>query len=352
MIIKFFLFTLISVLHFKSIAQQSNPIVEPSKITAEPNKSATEPSKTTAEQNKAVVEEHNGIELAITFDDLPAVVYTDGPKVSEEKINEIQKEIIETSVKNLEKHKIEHVFGFVNGITTKHMSKRYELLNMWKSAGHMFGNHTFSHFDYGNVKTEKYITDIEDNESLLLDYAHSIEELKHFRFPFLQEGDTKAKRYNLRAYLSKRNYIIAPVTVDFEDWVLGEAYFRCVMTKKMSEVKKLEDKYLKLAKERLIHADKLARFIYGQPKKQILLLHVNLITAEMLDRLLQMYKELGVKFISLNDALKESIYHEDPAIWEKAGSSFLLQVQKSRKLVDASLAIPPIKRAEIEDFCR
>jgi hypothetical protein len=43
-------------------------------------------------------------------------------------------------------------------------------------------------------------------------------EYKYFRHSYLDAGTSEAKRKNLENYLKHKGYIIAPVTIDTDDW--------------------------------------------------------------------------------------------------------------------------------------
>lgn len=51
-------------------------------------------------------------------------------------------------------------------------------------------------------------------------------------------------------------------------------------------------------------AERRAKKIDGQPVKQILLIHANLLNSLCLEDIIELYRKNGYKFISLSDALK------------------------------------------------
>ena len=75
-----------------------------------------------------------------------------------------------------------------------------QLLSAWDKAGHMIGNHTYSHRNYNApaAVVAEYQQDILRAEALLKDFPRF---RKYFRFPMLKEGDTAAKRDAMRAFL-------------------------------------------------------------------------------------------------------------------------------------------------------
>ena len=285
------------------------------------------------------------IPMAITIDDIPAAGDSH-PQTS-------WKESAKVAIETLKKHKAGGVYGFTNGILAENMQERIDIMKMWRDAGFLFGNHTYSHKDLTAVTPEAFIADIEKNESVLIDYAASIEELKWLRYPFLHEGNTTEKRYAIRSYLNRRGYKIAPVTVDFEDWAWGSPYVRCSKKGDQARIKELEDSFLKHAQARLRYSIDLAGYIYGSQRviKHVLLLHLSHFTSRMLDRLLLLYeKEMGVKWIGFKEAMTEPIYKEDTAFVHTDGQTFLQQGLASRKLKFKGEIHTP--RAWLDGFCR
>jgi len=71
--------------------------------------------------------------------------------------------------------------------------KGKQLLRTWDIAGHLIGNHTYSHRNYNNpaMTTQAFADDILHAEQLLRAFPRF---QKIFRFPVLKEGETAAAR--------------------------------------------------------------------------------------------------------------------------------------------------------------
>jgi peptidoglycan-N-acetylglucosamine deacetylase len=283
------------------------------------------------------------IEISITFDDLPAAG-SDVPDLN-------RSQIAHTIIATLKKHKIENVYGFVNGILAKNMQERLDILATWKKAGFLVGNHTYSHKGLTATSLADFIKDLEENEPILSDFAENIYEYKILRYPYLEEGDSHDKRYGIRNYLNKRNYRVAPVSIDFEDWNWNDPWIRCHTQNKSVEIEKLKTLYLKVANERLNTANQLAMRIYQRPIKQVLLLHFSAVTADFLDALLFDWEKRGAKWITLAEATKDPAYSEDTVNYNKLGQPFLSQILASRKENFKDISLAPVPRDQIGLFC-
>lgn len=51
----------------------------------------------------------------------------------------------------------------------------------------------------------------------------------YFRHPETHTGDTNAKKQAIEEFLAARGYVIAPHTIDSEDFIFNVAYFRVVL---------------------------------------------------------------------------------------------------------------------------
>ncbi len=285
------------------------------------------------------------LDVALTFDDLPAA----GSQHHLTSRLETAQAIIAT----LNKHKVKAAFGFVNGSLVKGMAERSEILALWKKSGFKVANHTYSHLDLKSSSAEDFIQDIERNESVLIDFASDIAELKWFRYPFLQEGESIAKRYAVRSYLARRQYRIAPVTIDFEDWKWNEPYLRCSRVQNQKTMRELDSSFLKEAWVQLEFSDRLAKKIYGakRPYKHILLLHFNFATSINLDRLLTDFEQRGVQWITLPEAMTDSGNNEDTVFVGPVGKTHLVQGAESRKLSISELSPSKAPDAWLQSLC-
>ncbi len=282
-------------------------------------------------------------DVGITIDDLPAA--GDNPTFTTR--TEIAKKIIQT----LKDYDIPDPYGFSIGVLIQEQSERYEIMKMWADANYKIGNHTFHHYDYTNIPSKEFIQDIEMNEAWLTDYAKTIQELKVFRFPYLSEGNTLEKRYEVRSYLKKRNYKIAQVTLETFDWNFNEAYVRCMNQGNKIEAQKVVDLYLSDFEKNIQYSTHLPKFLYGNKVHipQILLLHFNLLTADTLHLIFDKLLADGFAFHPALQEINDPLFQEDPAVPMAVGSLFYNQISLSRKLNYDEYKSPLLPKADLLD---
>ncbi len=271
------------------------------------------------------------IQMAITVDDLPD--HAELPRGWS--FNRIKDGFISA----FEKHNIKGVYGFVNSAVIKNdQPELIHILEDWRAAGHKLGNHTFSHPDYATTTFEDYTKNILDNEEILGKLAPP-SEYKFFRFPFLSEGNTLEKFNSLRDFLHAHQYTVAPITTDFQDWRWNDVFPKCTLHGTRSELQWLKDQYLARAKEDISRAESDMTFRFNRPVKHVLLMHFGAFDAMMIDQLLSQYEQMGIEFISLEDALTDPIYRDDgpPALPGTLRSLSERELQKDPTLTDTPL---------------
>jgi peptidoglycan/xylan/chitin deacetylase (PgdA/CDA1 family) len=154
----------------------------------------------------------------------------------------------------------------------------------------------------------------------------------YFRYPFLAEGDTLKKRDAVRQFLFQNKYKIAPVTVDFFEYEWNDPYVRCLKKHDEKSIAWLKQTYIQQANNALTISHELSMMLFNRDIKNVLLIHINAFSAEMLDDLLTAYEKQQVKFISLPDALSDDVYHINPNIARNRTYTFLNQIRLSKKL--------------------
>jgi hypothetical protein len=213
-----------------------------------------------------------------------------------------------------------------------------QLLAPWDKAGHLIGNHTYSHRNYNAPETvvADYIQDILRAEELLKEFPRF---QKYFRFPALKEGDTAAKRDTMRAFLAEHGYRVGHVTIDNSDWLIDNRLTTRLKKDANADVKPYRDFYLEHMWARAEYYDALARRVMRRPVKHTLLVHFNLLNGLFLNDLIEMFKSKGWRPIDAEEAFTDSVFASKPRVLP-AGESIVWSLAKEKGTIAKSLRYP------------
>ena len=193
------------------------------------------------------------------------------------------------------------------------------LLRMWDDAGHRIGNHTYSHndFDLPATTLRAFTADIARNEEYLVP-LHGFR--RYFRYPFLHEGNTRAKRSGLRALLARRGYRIAPVTIPTCDWAIDDRLRARLRRHPNADLVPYKDFYREHVRGRMDFYDGVARSLIGIQPPHLLLLHYTLLNVLFLDDILNDMARRGWKIVDADMALEHPFYKHLPDAFPSDGS--------------------------------
>lgn len=274
-------------------------------------------------------------EMALTFDDLP--VHSDLPP------GETRLGVIARLVGALADAGAPPAYGFVNAAGEAEAGGA-EALRVWRAAGHPVGNHTWSHKRLEDPAA--FEAEVVRNEPALRALGG---DWRWFRYPFLDEGATPELRAAARAILAERGYRVASVTLSFHDYAWNGPYARCAATGDQAAIARLEASYLAAADQTLARAKALSRQTEGREIPLVLLMHVGAFDAHMLPRLLALYRERGVRFVTLEAAMADPFYREDL----RAAASPLPATLEAAAAWKGLAAPPdPVPAPELETICR
>lgn len=216
--------------------------------------------------------------------------------------------------------------------------KGKELLREWDRAGHLIANHSFSHKELNskNVTADVFTADIARCDEIIRSYPRF---QKLFRFPYLKEGDTAAKRDAVRAFLAQQGYRNGHVTIDASDWAIEDRLSARLTKDPAAEVKPYRDFYLAHMWERAQYYDDLAHRVLGRSVKHTILMHFNLLNALFLGDLLDRFKSKGWKLINAREAFKDPVFQAAPKI-VPAGESIIWALAKETGKFEHLLRYP------------
>ena len=213
-----------------------------------------------------------------------------------------------------------------------------ELLKLWDKAGHMIGNHTYSHRNYNARQTDvsEYQQDILKAEALLKDFKRF---KKYFRFPMLKEGDTSAKRESMRFFLKIHGYQNGHVTIDASDWAIDQRLTARLKKDRNADVRPYRDFYLEHMWARSQYYERLADKVLGRPVKHTVLVHFNLLNGLFLGDLLAMYKRKGWELVDAEEAFTDPVFASKPNV-VPAGESLIWSLAKEKGKIPIALRYP------------
>ena len=213
-----------------------------------------------------------------------------------------------------------------------------QLLSAWDKAGHLIGNHTYSHRNYNapQATIEEYQQDILRAEALLKEFPRF---RKYFRFPMLREGDTAVKRDAMRAFFAKQGYRNGHVTIDNSDWAIDQRLTARLKKDPNADVKPYRDFYLEHMWARSEYYDQLARRVVGRAVKHTVLVHFNLLNGLFLSDLISMYKAKGWQPIDAVEAFTDPVFFANPKVLP-AGQSIVWSLAKENGTISKSLRYP------------
>ncbi|MEO6922497.1 MAG: polysaccharide deacetylase family protein, partial [Bryocella sp.] len=252
------------------------------------------------------------LQVAFTFDDLPA----HGPLAPGQQ----RRDVITSILATLHAEHMPPTYGFINAYRMERFPYQIELLKAWRDAGEPLGNHTYSHKELNLRSAAWYTRDIAANEPVLRKVDPD-GDWHWFRYPYLEEGDTPAKRDAVRSWLFAHHYRVAEVSMSFDDYLWNDAAGRCYATHNQAAIATLHDDYLAAADAYITRFRTLSHTLYGRDIPYVLLLHVGSFDAKMLPELISLFRARGFTFVTLQQAESDPAYNNDPGGTLKNGGT-------------------------------
>jgi len=213
-----------------------------------------------------------------------------------------------------------------------------QLLAPWDKAGHMIGNHSYSHRNFNAPATDvaAYQQDILKAEALLKEFSRF---QKYFRFPLLKEGDTEAKRDAMRSFFAQHGYRNGHVTIDLSDWAIDQRLTARLKKDPNADVKPYRDFYLEHMWARAEYYDSLAQRVLNRLVRHTVLVHFNLLNGLFLGDVLAMFKAKGWQLIDAEEAFTDPVFAAKPKV-VPAGESIVWSLAKEKGTIAKSLRYP------------
>ena len=215
-------------------------------------------------------------------------------------------------------------------------SGKMGLLQLWNDAGHIVGNHTYSHRRYSRADFSEFTKDILANDAKLNSLSRF---RKWLRFPFLDEGVTADQRDRMRGFLADAGYRNAHVTIDASDWYVDGRLRARLEKDREADVAPYRRFYLDHIWERALYYETLSRQVVGRRIHHTVLLHHNVLNGMFLGDLLRMFRDRGWQLVDAETAYADPMFASTPRVLP-AGQSLVWSLAKATGKFDMELRYP------------
>jgi peptidoglycan/xylan/chitin deacetylase (PgdA/CDA1 family) len=216
------------------------------------------------------------------------------------------------------------VYQFSNTAPLQDDARATEVFDRWIQAGHFVGNHTRHHPSLNAMTAAAYVREIEMAETDIGQYIDSSPR-RYFRFCGDYWGNSADKRDAVLTALTELRYTPAPVSVFFHDTDWASAYRRLALQDRPDDAEWLRAAYIESAVDNLRIAAANARAVFGRDPVHIWLIHGTSIAADCIERILTRYREAGVVFVPLEEAMDDPMNAAPPPF---ITSELMFQVEK------------------------
>ncbi len=190
-------------------------------------------------------------------------------------------------------------------------------LARYARAGHLIANHTATHPNLDEVSAETFLADAGRANSELRGLRNY---RPWFRFPYLNEGATEAKRDAVRTGLKRLRLKAGYVTVNTWDWRLAALLNEALVQDRHPDMEAMGALYVETMVGAADFYDDLARRYLGASPRHVMLLHENDLAALYSDDLVAALRADGWTVISPERAYRDRIATRDPdTIWLNQG---------------------------------
>jgi peptidoglycan-N-acetylglucosamine deacetylase len=252
-------------------------------------------------------------EISLSFDDAPR----------EDSIHFKGAERADALIKSLRDSAVSQVIFYANPGNIVNNSEKLGRLKKYQKAGHLIGNHTWSHPNADKITAKEFKENI-----LKADLYLEKEKLltRFFRYPFLRRGGELSKVRDIRKYLESLNYHDAYVTIDTYDWHMNLLFQNALKAGKTVNMDNLKKYYVETILKSVDFFDEMSTNILKHQASHVLLLHENDLAALFMKDLVEALRSKGYKIVSPAESYRDKVlgaypdtaYHNQGRIAAKA----------------------------------
>jgi hypothetical protein len=182
----------------------------------------------------------------------------------------------------------------------------------WLRSGNLIGSMTYAGRSLKKGTAQDFIDTLSKNEQALSPLWSKFQrKQKYFRYPALKLGMDEKRPGEIRAFLKQNGYIEVPATIDSRDDYFSQPYCAALARGDKVCANFIAATFKSFMLDKTRKARAAAQKIAGRDIKQVLMIQANQLTSDLLDELLRWYKAMGVRFISLDEALLDAFYATD-----------------------------------------
>ncbi len=259
--------------------------------------------KSRNKENETTGRPLEGMEIALTIN---GMVRSQGePENGEDNWCETENnpENFDKLVNALKQNHMPPVIAFVSGNHLDHA-----LAEKWAGSGNILGNMTYSRKKARKRAAGDYIDDIARNAAVIGEYDQVKIKHNYFRFPFLKPNRDPQTREQVRAYLKKHNFLEVSATIDAQDNRFSQLSCAAAARKDQTCVNLIKAHFKTLLLDKTVKARRAAKKMADRDVKHILMIGATQFTCDNLAEILAWYHSLGVRFITLEEALRDPFH--------------------------------------------
>ena len=179
----------------------------------------------------------------------------------------------------------------------------------WLRSGNLIGSLTYKGLSPKKGSAQEFVDTLYRNEQELAPLWSKFQrKRKYFRYPSLKLGADTLRPREIRAFLKQNDFVEVPATIDARDDYFSQPYCAALSRGDKVCANFIAATFRSMLLDKTQKARAAAQKIAGRDVKQILMIQANQLTSDLLDELLRWYKAMGVRFISLDEALGDPFY--------------------------------------------
>jgi peptidoglycan/xylan/chitin deacetylase (PgdA/CDA1 family) len=184
-----------------------------------------------------------------------------------------------------------------------------ERIEAYAAAGHVIGNHSYSHTWLSRSTVVDYVADLDRAEAWLADKPGK---RPWYRFPYLDEGRDIERRDALRAALAERGLRNGYVTVDNYDWAIDDLARKAMADGTPIDLPALRTLYVETVVQTADFNEAIAREVLGRSPAHVILLHETDLNALFIGDIVAGLRADGWTIVTMDEAYSDPIARLEP----------------------------------------